>query len=179
MPAQAPLPPPPPRCCTAPPPPLPTLTPQPPYCLRCHRRHASPTLLPSCHCRRKAVAATATTAIALSRRCHRCRRRALDASQLLLPSCCRRHHHRAKPAPQRFRRRCQAAINAKVTSTIAARCPHPPLPPPPWCCHRHTATTAAKLPLPPRHCQAATFKLPPLPLPWRRRQRRTRHHRQH
>ena len=115
----------------------------------CHRRHAFPTLS-SCHCHRKAVATTATTAVALSRRCHCRRGRAPDASQLLLPSCCHRRHHRAKPAPQRFCRHCQAAVTATIASTIATRCRHPPLPPPPPRCRRNTATNAAKLPPPPR-----------------------------
>ena len=135
-----------------PPPPIPTLTPLPPYCRRCHRHHASLTL-PSCHCRHNAVAATATTAVALSCPRHRCRGCAPDASQLLLPSCCRCRHHRAEPAPQPFRRRCQAAVTATVPSTIAARSCYPSLPPPLPRCRRHTAT-AATAPLPSCHIQA-------------------------
>ncbi len=97
------------------------MPPLPPYYHRCHCRHASLTL-PSCHGHRKAVAATATaatatTAVALLRRRHLHRRRAPDAAQLLLPSCCRRHHHRAEPAPQCFRRRCQAAVTATAATS--------------------------------------------------------------
>jgi hypothetical protein len=92
----------------------------PPNYHHCHRRHASLTL-PSCYCRRKAVAATATaatatTAVALSRHRHCRRHRAPDAAQLLLPSCCRRRHHRVEPAPQCFRRRCQAAVTANAAT---------------------------------------------------------------
>ena len=113
----------------------------------CHRRHTFP-MSPSCHCCRKAVAATATIAVVLSRRCHRRRRHALDASQLLLPSCCHRCHHRAKPAPQRFRHPCQAAVTATVTSTIATRCAAP------TCHFRHRCHAAAAiLPPPPPSCR--------------------------
>ena len=132
----------------------------PPYCRCCCRHHASPTS-PSCRCRCKAVNATATITVALPRHRHRCRRRALDAAQLLLPSCCRRRHHRAKPVAaalplpscrhcRHCHRRLRHCCTLPPTATAAANAVLPPQP---------TAAATARLLRPPHRHQAATSKV--------------------
>jgi hypothetical protein len=160
------------------PPPMPATTVLPLSCRHHNAAHAAaplpsgrscraavklPPLSPSSSC---CTAATATTAV-LS----------------LPPSCCHRCHHRAKLAPQHFRRRCPVR---PLPHPLVDDCHVPPLDssaltPRPWqhncsastllprChrCHRQTAVTAITLlPTLPRCGQAATML--PSPPPCRR-----------
>ncbi len=65
------------------------------------------------------------------------------------PPSYRQCHHAAATPPSSYCHCRQAVATATATSAIATRCRHPPLPPQPPRCRRHTATTTALL-MPPR-----------------------------